>query len=144
MNLGTHYHTIEATGRVSVPVSYRMSLGEHLVLALGVDGNVNLFSKVAWETFLQSLQKAQLASRIDREYVRLTLHNAIEVSLDEHGRIGVPENLRTKAKLKKNVVFAGSMDHVELWDRDTYHTYMDAVEARSAEVSDLFAELHHG
>lgn len=144
MQLGTYYHTIETTGRVSVPASFRSHLGASFIVSAGVDGNLNLFSKDSWQSFTQTLLASNLASRVDRDYLRLILHQAVEVEVDEHGRIGVPENLRIKAKLKKDVVFAGSMDHIELWDRDAYHAYMDALEARSVEASDLFSELHHG
>lgn len=143
MYIGTYYHTIETAGRVSVPAAFRPKLGNRFMASAGVDGNINLFSSNAWESAASALASAQLASSTDRDYLRLQMHQSVEAELDEQGRVLIPELLRERAKLQKHVVFAGSLDHVELWDRETYHSYMKNLESRAVAVSDAFAERHH-
>lgn len=143
MYIGTYYHTIEATGRVSVPAAFRTGLGVRCIAGAGVDGNVNLFSQESWDKVFSELSLSHSASRTDRDFVRLQLHQTIQTDIDDQGRILVPEVLRDYAKLQKHVVFAGSFDHVEIWDRDTYHQYMDELKVRSVEVSNAYAERHH-
>lgn len=140
---GMYYHTIEAAGRVSIPAPFREQLGERAVAAPSADLCVNLFSVSAWAVQVEALSEARSASSIDRDYVRLILHQAVELKIDDHGRVQLPDSLRTKRQLHKHVVFAGSLDHVELWDRDSYHKHMEQLETRSVAIADAYAERHH-
>ena len=42
---------------------------------------------------------------------------AIEAEIDKQGRILVPANLREWAGLDKDVVLAGMIGHIEVWDK---------------------------
>lgn len=143
MYLGMYYHTIESAGRVSIPAPFREQFGEMTVASLSADSCVNLFSSDAWKKQVEGLSEVRSASSIDRDYVRLVLHQAVELKIDDHGRVQLPDSLRTKRQLHKHVVFAGSLDHVELWDRESYHKYMEQLETRSVAVADAYAERHH-
>jgi MraZ protein len=43
------------------------------------------------------------------------------VDLDGVGRILVPEKFKLWADLKKNVVFAGVRNRIEIWDQDRWN-----------------------
>ncbi len=138
MYLGRYYHTIEQKGRVAVPVRFRELLGDHPVMTRGLDGCLFIFSQKEWVTFAGSLEHASFTKRVARDFIRLMTNDAQELTFDDQGRVLIPEFLRESMNLSKDIVFAGSSDHVELWDRDTYHAYVDGLLKRAEEVSEQF------
>jgi MraZ protein len=138
MYLGRYYHTIEQKGRVAIPVRFRQLLGDHPVMTRGLDGCLFIFSQEDWITFAASLEHASFTKRMHRDFIRLMTHDAEELTFDDQGRVLIPEFLRESMHLSKDIVFAGSSDHIELWDRETYHTYIDGLLKRAEDVSEQF------
>ena len=46
----------------------------------------------------------------------------VEIEIDGAGRITIPQRLREYANLTGDVIIAGALTHVELWDRDAYQS----------------------
>lgn len=138
MYLGRYYHTIEQKGRVAIPVRFRQLLGDHPVMTRGLDGCLFIFSQKEWVTFASSIEHASFTKRVHRDFVRLMTHDAEELEIDDQGRVLIPEFLRESMHLTKDIVFAGSSDHIELWDRDTYHSYVEELLKRAEDVSEQF------
>ena len=44
----------------------------------------------------------------------------VDTSIDKAGRITLPERLRSFANLTDEVIVAGVITHVQIWDRDRY------------------------
>lgn len=141
MYLGRYYHTVEHKGRVAVPVKFREKLGDHPVVTRGLDGCLFLFSQEDWTAFSSSLKKAKFTKKVHRDFIRYMTNDASELAFDAQGRVLLPEFLRESAKIAKDTVFAGSSDHVEVWDRETYHTYLDALTERAEDVAEQFDDL---
>ena len=133
MYSGTYYHSIEAKGRIAVPAKFREKLGQNPVLTRGLDGCLFLYSQETWKAFLKTLEDSSVTKKTHRDFVRFMTNEAVELELDAQGRMLLPETLQRQASLTKNVVFAGSLDRIDLWDRDTYHSYMTTLE-KNAEV----------
>jgi MraZ protein len=134
MFAGTFYYTLETKGRVSVPALFRKQLGKKPVLTRGLDGSLFLYEQEAWMKLITELQDTTVLKKAHRDTVRLFLNEAIELEIDAQGRIHLPAHLCDKVGLKKTVVFAGSLDHVELWDSVRYASYMDALEKNAESV----------
>ena len=45
------------------------------------------------------------------------------------------------AGLSKEVVFAGALSRVEVWDKKKYHSYIDSLEGKEPEIETALAEL---
>jgi len=138
MLTGRYYHTIDTTGRISVPVKFREQLGNAPVLTRGLDGSLFLFSSSSWREFTGDIQQASVTKKIHRDFLRLMTNDATELEYDKQGRVLIPEYLREYAKLSKDVVFAGSLSRVELWSRDAYHEYIDSLENKAEEIAEQF------
>ncbi|HEY9176380.1 MAG TPA: hypothetical protein VIN07_01755, partial [Flavipsychrobacter sp.] len=60
------------------------------------------------------------------------------VDVDTAGRVLVPKMLLERAGIKKDMVFTAQGDKVELWDKDTYYSY---IEEHKDNFSDLADEI---
>ncbi len=124
MFMGEYNHTIDAKGRLIVPAKFREELGEAFVITNGNDGCLNIYTNEAWETFLGKLQL--LPNKEDkRKIVRKFVSQANTVELDKQGRILVPSTLREHAGLEKDVVLAGAIDKIEVWDKNRWDAESD-------------------
>jgi MraZ protein len=74
------------------------------------------------------LRKAlSLTNQTARNLTRLLVQSASDLNLDNQGRTLIPEHLRKQANLKKQVVVAGSLNRIEIWDRETYHSHLELI-----------------
>ena len=51
----------------------------------------------------------------------------MDLVLDSQGRTLIPDYLKESASLKKQVVIAGALTRIEIWDRDRYHQHLNLV-----------------
>ncbi|MBR6470035.1 MAG: division/cell wall cluster transcriptional repressor MraZ [Lachnospiraceae bacterium] len=121
MFMGEYNHTIDAKGRLIIPAKFREELGEAFVITNGNDGCLNIYTWEAWETFLEKLLLLP-GNEDKRKMVRALVSQADSVELDKQGRILIPNTLRERAGLIKDVVLAGAIDKIEVWDKSNWET----------------------
>jgi|UniRef100_I5AVB7 MraZ protein len=130
---GEFNHTIDSKGRVIIPSKFRDELGEKFVLTRGMDRCLAIYPQSAWDILEQKLATLPLTSSADaRNIVRFLVNGATDCELDKQGRILVPSTLREYAGLTKDVILAGTLSYIEVWDKkrwSTTHTFddMDAI-----------------
>lgn len=71
-----------------------------------------------------------------RDFWRYISNEAYEVQPDNLGRITLPTSLTELAKLQKEVVVVGSMQYIEVWDRNQYHQYLDQISDQAEEIAE--------
>ncbi len=138
MFMGEYNHTIDAKGRLIVPAKFREQLGEAFVITNGNDGCLNIYTNEDWETFLEKLSLLP-NNRDKREIVRAFVSKANTVEVDKQGRILVPPALREHAGLEKDVVLAGAIDKIEVWDKDRWEKQAD--EGDIDDIAERLADL---
>lgn len=129
MYVGRYYHRLETKGRVSLPVKFREKLLVGAIITRGLDGCLAIFDQEMWKKKLHEIENLSQTKKVNRDYVRFVTNDANELEIDGQGRIRIDEQLQQRAKLQKEVVFVGSLDHIEIWDKQTYATYMESVES---------------
>lgn len=138
MFTGEYNHTIDPKGRLIVPAKYREELGEAFMITNGNDGCLNIYPEKAWETFLEKLQL--LTNTEDkRKIVRAFVSKANRVEVDKQGRILIPPALRGYAGLEKDVVLAGAIDKIEVWDKKRWDKANDTDDINV--ITERLAEL---
>ena len=141
MFIGQYHHHLEAKGRLSIPKEFREKLGEMAVITRGLDGCLFLFPQSKWLELAKKLKNTPLTSLDARAFSRLLTYGGFEVTIDKQGRILIPEVLRTFAHLKEKVMVAGSLDRVEIWDKETFETYQQKIEKTSDEIAERILQL---
>lgn len=119
MFIGEYNHTIDTKGRLIVPLKFREQLGETFVITKGNDGCLSIYTNEAWETFLEKITTLP-GNKNSRDFVRYFVSSAEVVETDKQGRILVPAGLREHAGLEKDIVLAGAIDKIEVWDKERW------------------------
>ncbi len=141
MFIGTYYHSLDEKNRVSVPKAFRTELTSGSVITKGLDGCLFIFTGESWNKLVDKLQTLPLTSKPARDFLRLHTYNATPLETDKLGRTHLSENLINLAGIKKDVVFAGALTRVEIWDKSTYHAYVDGLSSQESELVSSLSEL---
>ena len=122
---GAFEHTMDDKGRLSIPSKYRELLeGQsdgQVVVTVDPDRCLSAYPLPEWEGIESRLGEMSMLRREVRQLERFLIGNAVECSLDRHGRILLPGNLREFAGLEREVVVAGQIKKFEIWDREAWN-----------------------
>ena len=141
MFIGEYEHTLDEKKRVSLPRQFRTGLGKKMVMTRGLDNCLFVYSRHSWESVARKLQELSFAQADTRGFNRFILSGAAEVETDAAGRILIPEHQRQFAGLKKNIVFAGVSDRVEVWDADVWKAYKAGIEKKADALAEKLGEV---
>ena len=126
MFIGNYNYNLDDKGRISIPNAYKASFGEKLVCVQGFEECIYLFSVSDWQVLAEKISNLSITKSANRKFARLFMSNAFETVIDAKGRINLEAVLINHAKLKKECVFLGASNHVEIWDKETWEKYKDS------------------
>ena len=139
MFMGEYNHTIDAKGRLIIPSKFREVLGDEFVVTKGMDGCLFVFDNPEWQNFAEKLRSLPMIDKEVRQFTRFFLAGAASVEVDKQGRILLPANLRSYAGLEKDIVSAGVLNRVEIWDKEKWEKSNDIGDLD--DIADYMAEL---
>ena len=140
MFIGTYEHTIDDKSRLTLPARFRDALGDGVVLARGIDGNVAVYPRETWKMTVEGRMAAlDPLSREARELRRFFFSGAADADVDRSGRILIPTTLSRHAGLERDVVVAGNYDHLELWNPPAWEKHLSAVEGSVEHAAERLA-----
>ncbi|HVU75682.1 MAG TPA: cell division/cell wall cluster transcriptional repressor MraZ, partial [Candidatus Paceibacterota bacterium] len=105
------------------------------------DNCLFIYSKASWEKVARRLESLSFAQADTRGFNRFILSGAAEVEVDSAGRILIPDHQKEFAGLKKQVVFAGVSDRVEVWDEARWSAYKAKIEKSADSLAEKLGEL---
>ena len=120
MFMGEYSHTIDAKGRIIVPVKFRESLGDNFVVTKGLDNCLFVYTKEDWQKFEEKLRTLPLTNKDARKFSRFFMAGAAPCEMDKQGRTLIPATLREFAQMKKEVVSTGMADRIEIWSKEKW------------------------
>lgn len=137
---GEYNHTVDAKGRLIVPAKFRDQLGDEFVVTRGLDGCLFVYTMDEWHNMEERFREIPMTSKNARKFSRFLFAGAVTCEVDKQGRILLPPVLREYAGIQKDVVLAGILSRIEIWDKDRWNenTYdedeMDDVAEYMAEI----------
>jgi MraZ protein len=137
MFTGDYRHSVDAKGRIAIPVRFRTPLGEGAVLARWVDGCAAIFPRASFEDLAEKVAKLPLSDERARAFSRFLFSGAFEVESDQQGRILLPAAIRDWSGVGSDAVVVGSRDHVEIWEPGRWEKSQQAVNSADALASHL-------
>lgn len=139
--IGEYEHTLDEKKRVSLPKTFRAALGKRVVMTRGLDNCLFVYAPSAWAKVAEKLQSLSIVNEDTRGFNRFMLSGAAEVDVDGAGRILIPDHQKEFAQLKKNVVFTGVSDHVEIWDALRWKSYKSRIEKDAERMAKKLGEI---
>lgn len=141
MLLGTYQVKVSASRRVFIPAPFRETLGQNLILAKWYEQCLVLIADSSWQALYNRLvgDNKIIVSRI-RDTERFILGSAYNASLDDQGRIILPEVLVSYAKLTETVSFIGLGDRVEIWDSKIWDEKQKTLALEATEIIEKLAK----
>jgi len=135
---GRYLHTIDAKGRVSLPVEFRTELqrrSDRPPVLTNMLECLALFSRDEWDAYEARLAGVDAFRLEGHEMQRFMISGATECAPDSQGRILIPGYLREHAALDKDVTIAGVGPRIEIWDRTRFAQDLARTQMRFREIS---------
>ena len=129
--LGEYEATIDTKGRFLLPAGFKKQLpqegGELFVINRGFEKCLTLYPMSSWEPIFSEISKLNDFDPKVREFRRYFFNGATELELDSAGRLLIPPNLREHAGIEKDIVLVGSVQKIEIWDKNKYKEFFDSM-----------------
>jgi MraZ protein len=106
---------MDAKGRIALPSRFHDAFGTSMLLIIGRDAGLWAYAEEDWHRVTDRIGSGPTSTREERIQARTLFGNAERVNVDDQGRIVIPQFLRERAKLDREVVVLGVSDHLEIW-----------------------------
>ncbi len=138
---GSYDYSLDAKNRLTVPAKFRAAFSGGVVLVKWLEPCVAVWAPERFERFTESfLSELGPVSRERRKLTRYFAGSSFDTELDSAGRITLNPALLAHAGIEKEVVVVGSIDHLQVWDREKW--LADQREL-SAEIVEIAESLGH-
>ena len=141
MFIGEYTYKMDQRKRLAIPVKFRKVLGKKAVITQGLDSCLFLYPLREWKILAEKLSRLPLSQADARGFARIMLAGAMSVSLDNLGRVLIPDYLKEYAGLSKNVIIAGLFNRVEIWDERKWKMYKTKTEKEVGDIAERLKEL---
>jgi len=141
MFIGEYSHTIDTKKRLAIPSKFRKELGKKAVITRGLDNCLVIYPIKEWESLAKKLGSLPAAQIDARKFSRIMLAGAMDVKMDNLGRILIPDYLKNYASLKKNVIICGLFNRLEIWDENRWKEYKKKTEMAVGDIAERLKEL---
>ena len=140
--MGEYQHSIDEKGRMIIPAKFRDELGPVFVMTRGLDQCLFLYPMSEWKAMEQKLKSLPLMKSDARAFTRFFFSGAVECELDKQGRVNIPANLRSHAKLEKDCVVIGVSTRVEIWSKEAWDAYSSQSEESFNEIAEKLVDFN--
>jgi MraZ protein len=141
MLIGEYKHTLDEKNRMSLPVKFRKEMGKCVVVAPGLDGCLSLFTVKEWEKISLKLSESSMLQADNRSFSRFMFGQAVIADVDASGRILIPENLKVRSKLAREVIVIGVQNRAEIWNEKAWNDYKKVVEKEADALADKLGQV---
>jgi MraZ protein len=139
MFYGEYEHSVDEKSRLTFPARFRHSLAAGVVLARGIEQNIDVYPSDSWHERMDRIARLDSLNREAREMKRYVFAGAALSELDRQGRVLIPPHLASHAGIGKDVVVIGVHDHCEIWDRSAWAAHLSAIEGSAGDVAERLA-----
>src|SRR3989304_10117855 len=124
---GSHEHTLDPKGLVSIPAKFRevlSSKGDDRIVITNfvIDSTrcLDVYPLDEWLRFEEEIRKRPTFERRMVLFQNYYLGGSCECAVDKQGRILIPPLLRQYASLKRDIVLVSALDKFRVWDKEAW------------------------
>lgn len=127
---GKYYYAVDPKGRIIIPAPFREIITTNYSSKIYItnapfDKCLYIYPMEEWNKLQEQVRSKPRSDQAIRFFLRRVIASAVETEMDKQGRILVPAALREDASINSNVVMAGQIERIELWDRNEWDTLFD-------------------
>jgi len=151
--IGSISASLDDKGRVAIPAKFRKRLtdidpemgGTVIVTVSDRDECLWLYPMSEWSLVRQRLATLPTTNRRNRMMRQRLLGGAADLDLDSNGRILLNTKQRDHAGLKKQVLFVGQDNMIELWEESAWERHLQKIDELTAtdEDSDAVGSIEY-
>lgn len=123
--IGTYECKVDSKGRVMMPSAIKRQLGN--IINQGFVLKRSVFSKCLelhplsqWESLMSQVNQLNRFVKKNNDFIRLFTAGVKSIDADKNGRVQLPKNLISFAKIKNQVVLSSNLNMIEIWDKELY------------------------
>lgn len=123
--IGTYECKVDSKGRVMIPSAIKRQLGN--IINQGFVLKRSVFSKCLelhplsqWESLMSQVNQLNRFVKKNNDFIRLFTAGVKSIDADKNGRVQLPKNLISFAKIKNQVVLSSNLNMIEIWDKELY------------------------
>ncbi len=136
---GRNELSIDAQCRLAIPAKVRSRLdpqidGAGFYVTRGANGALWLWPQRAFEQIAGKVEPSLAPPPELMDFDEMTFPEAEQLDLDNAGRIRLPQELVSDAKLGSRVLLVGVRHHLEIWDPEVWEARRRERAARRTEV----------
>jgi MraZ protein len=141
---GKYYYTVDPKGRIIIPAPFREIITSNYSSKLYItnapfDKCLFIYPMEEWNKLQEQIRTKPKSDEAIRFFLRRVIASATETEMDRQGRILVPIALREDANINSNVVMAGQIERIELWDRSEWDVLFDPSKVDRKAIEDKLA-----
>ena len=134
---GSFDYSLDAKNRLNVPPKFRASFSGGVVLAKALEPCVAIWAPEAFEAFTESfLADLNPVSAERRKLTRYFAGSSFDAELDAAGRVTLNDALLAHARIDREVVVVGVLDHIEVWSRERWAADQGELNAEIVEIAE--------
>ena len=141
--IGTNYHTVDSKGRMIVPTDLRDGLTSSFIMSPGTYGKcIYMHSQAEWVNYLDRIKHMD-PQKLDIPWtLRFLRSSAMNCSIDSQGRTVIPEALRNKYKIGKNIVIVGAGERAEIWTQAEWESAGFGSDEAFEKMENMMSGIH--
>lgn len=137
---GEYEHTIDKKGRIIIPSKFRDFLKEYdikkIFVTRGLDKCLFLFTEDEWKAQETKFKSVSFTKSESRKFNRLYFSGATQVECDAQGRILLPKYLKDFAEIKRDIIFIGVSNRIEIWSREVWQEYYKSSKSSYEDIAE--------
>ncbi len=127
---GKYYYSVDPKGRIIIPAPFREIISSNYSTKLYItnapfDRCLYIYPLEEWNRLQEQVRTKPKSDEAIRFFLRRVIASAVEVEMDKQSRVLIPVALREDANIDTNVVIAGQIERIELWDRNEWDSLFD-------------------
>jgi len=125
---------VDEKGRLAVPSKLRVELGDPFYVTYLSGDCLSVYSEEEWQKLADKLNTVPQTDLMAQRYVRRIFASACKCEPDKQGRVLLPQHLRDRVGIDREVVMIGASNRAEIWAREKWEAEM-AVEIDSDDLA---------
>jgi MraZ protein len=119
---------IDEKNRIILPSGLKKMISpdamDKFMINRGFKNYLALYPMDKWNVMDDKIRRLNLFVEKNRIFVRYFYRGATELTLDRTNRLLLPKGLTEHARIDKEVVLLGMIDHIEIWSKQSYGEFI--------------------